>query len=502
MLNSKSDIRIYTCLPYLAVGIIVVCSFISAFGMSFLGDDLNHAIRTSEKFPHWYQWPLAIPYQWLTGNGRFGDMIGNILLAQAPMWLLASLSAVIEGLFYLMAIKIAFPQSRAVLPRLVLLAIIMFAFPWWDSFFLFVCRINYVWTTALTLFVLWITLFRKGPEITSVWRWLLPVIALVAGWGHEACGMPVVAGLAFYFLFIGKFASLPKFSRIVIVSFIIGSILSITSPCSYSRLGAHSTPDDTVPVLILKSSFLVLALIVAVSILFCYNNGRKKMRSLIHTPWVVFAVASMCSLLFVAVGGVVGRSGLFSQMYALIALGLLVRRFVGDDRLTSSSAAPVMLMSVLLFGLMAAHEIGVCIYQVKGNRELGYCRQLYEDSADGVIFASPMQRNDFPWWTLSKNKACVDNDDFWLVEVYDLRLGKGHKHYRLLPAELESLSGMDVDAYYKGTAGWIEVEKPDGVGLDNLMVRDGRQYTVVEFPSKTGGMLYYVSPRIIDPGDR
>lgn len=501
MLNSKSDIRIYAWLPYLMIGIIVVCSFISAFGMVFLGDDLNHAIRTSEKFPNWYQWPLAIPYQWLTGNGRFGDMIGNILLAQAPMWLLASLSAVMEGLFYLMAIKIAFPQAKAVLPRIVILAIIMFAFPWWDSFFLFVCRINYVWTTALTLFVVWFSIFRKGPEITSAWRWLLLVIALVAGWGHEACGMPLVAGLAFYFLFSGKFSSLPKFSRIVIISFIFGSLLSVTSPCSYSRLGAHSTPDDTVPVLILKSSFLVLALILVVGIAFCCKTGRKKIRSLCRTPWVVLAVASVCSLLFVAVGGVVGRSGLFSQMYALIALGLLVRRFVGDDRLVSSSA-PVMLMSVLLFGLMAAHEIGVCIYQVKGNRELGYCRQLYEDSADGVIYASPMQRNDFPWWTLSKNKACVDNDDFWLVEVYDFRLGKGRKHYRLLPAELENISGIDFDASDRGIAGRIEAHKPDGVGLDNLLVRDGRQYTVVEFPSKTGGMLYYVSPRIVDPGDR
>lgn len=501
MLDSKAVPGFHVCLPYLTIGIIVVCAFLSAYGMPFLGDDLNHSIRTAEMFPHWYQWPLAVPYQWLTGNGRFGDMMGNILLAQAPMWLLASLSAVMEGLFYFMAVKLSFPMRQAVLPRLVIIAVIMFAFPWWDSFFLFVCRINYIWSISLTLLVLWFALFRRNRDEESKWIWVLLFVALIAGWSHEACGMPVVAGLVVYFLYVRKFGSLPKIDRITLVAFAAGAVFSVTSPCSYSRLGSVGAPDDSVPVLILKSSFIVLILVMVLIVLCCLNNGRRKILSLCHGPWIVLVVAALCSTLFVAVGGVVGRSGLFSQMYALIALAILVRKLVGEEPL-ALTGIPVRLTSVLLFLAMAGHDVGVCAYQIEGNRELRYCRNLYERSSDGVIFASPRQRNEFPWWTLGKNKACVDNDDFWLVEVYDLRLGDGRRHYRILPEKLANPNDGDYRSAAEAAGGWIECGKPDGVGPDNIMVRDGDQYTVVNFSAGDGQTLYYISPRILDPGDR
>ena len=501
MRDSKAVPALYVCLPYLTIGIIVVCAFLSACGMPFLGDDLNHSIRTAEMFPHWYQWPLAVPYQWLTGNGRFGDMMGNVLLAQAPMWLLASLSAAMEGLFYFMAFRLSFPSRKAVLPRLVVLAVVMFAFPWWDSFFLFVCRINYIWSTSLTLLVLWFALFRKERDTYSKWTWLFPLVALIAGWCHEACGMPVVAGLVTYFLFVRKFGFLTKINRITLVAFTVGAVFSVTSPCSYSRLGNGSVPDDSVSVLILKSSFIVLILLSAIIVLCCFKEGRRKFLSLCRSPWIVLVVAALCSMLFVAVGGVVGRSGLFSQMYALIALGILVRKLVGEEFL-SVSGVPVRLVSVLLFLVMAAHEVGVCSYQVEGNRELRYCRRLYERSSDGVIFASPRQRDEFPWWTLRKNKACIDNDDFWLVDVYDLRLGEGHRHYRILPETLENPRDGDYRLAAKAAGGWIDDRKPEEVGPDNILVCDGSQYTVVDFTSISGRTLYYISPRILDPGDR
>lgn len=499
--GSKSSSRFFTALPYLTIGIIVVCSFISAYGMSFLGDDLNHGIRTHEKFPDWYQWPLVIPYQWLTGNGRFGDMIGNVLLAEAPMWLLASLSAVLEGLFYFMAIRISFPKAKQVLPRLVVLAVVMFLFPWWDSFFLFVCRINYIWSAALTLLVLWFSLFRSDKPLKSRWRWMLPFIALFAGWGHEACGMPVVVGLIVYFWNVRNFRSLPRISRASIITFSIGAFFSITSPCSYTRLGNVSSPDDTIPVLIIKSSFLVLVLILVVITALFYKRGRKEIHSLCNTPWLVLSVASICSMMFVAVGGVVGRSGLFSQIYALIAIGIFVRHSVGDSRL-SIRRFPFRLISVLLFLVMAAHESGVCAYQILGNKQLKQCRDLYQQSVDGVIYASPMQRNEFPWWTLRKNKACIDNDDYWLIDVYDLRLGAPDKHYRLLPEALRNFDYKNSRVDYKDISGWVVNRRPDDVDSDNIIIHDGKQFTVVEFCSTSGDALFYISPRIIDPGDR
>lgn len=497
---SKMRGRTLICLPYLMIGIIAVCTYISAYGMEFLGDDLNHGMHTAEKFPHWYQWPLAIPYQWLTGNGRFGDMIGNVLLAQAPMWLLATLSGLMEGLLYLLAMKMSFPTKKSVLPRLVVLAVIMFTFPWWDSFFLFVCRINYIWTAALTLLTLWVTLFRH-QEIKASWCFILIPMALTAGWGHEACGMPTAVGLLVYIYSGNYFGKLPKSNRWILIALIIGGFLSITSPCSYSRLGSARIPDDILPVLLLKSSFIALMLILFLAVACCFGYGRKIIMALCRTPWIVLTVAAISSIVFVAAGGVVGRSGLFSQIYALIAICGLIRKLTGEQRLWKGGMS-VGLTSAFLFVIMAAHECGVCAYQIKGNQQLTQCRKLYEASSDGVVYASPIQRNEFPWWTLNKNKACIDNDDTWLIEVYDLRLGNSQKHYRLLPKALQNLDMNKARIANLPSEESIEQTRPAGTSADGRLLRDGVEQTVVEFTAANGEILYYVAPRIIDPGDR
>ena len=179
----------------------------------------------------------------------------------------------------------------------------------------------------------------------------------------------------------------------------------------------------------------------------------------------------------------------------------LIRKLMGEQRLWKGGMS-VGLTSAFLFVIMAAHECGVCAYQIKGNQQLTQCRKLYEASSDGVVYASPIQRNEFPWWTLNKNKACIDNDDTWLIEVYDLRLGNSQKHYRLLPKALQNLDMNKARIANLPSEESIEQTRPAGTSADGRLLRDGVEQTVVEFTAANGEILYYVAPRIIDPGDR
>ena len=51
--------------------------------------------------------------------------------------------------------------------KIAVTALLLFTFPWWDSFMLFDVMFNYVWSSALVLAVLWL-LLRGVP---SRWRW-------------------------------------------------------------------------------------------------------------------------------------------------------------------------------------------------------------------------------------------------------------------------------------------------------------------------------------------
>lgn len=497
--NFKLNI-LYRQLPYIVIIAIGICSFLFSLDMSYIGDDLNHIFIYSDKYPHWYERPLIIPFSWLAINGRFADMAYGILSLSIPKWLLAIISAAFETLFYLFILKLSGLRSNQVLLKLILIALVMFTFCWWDSFFLFIVKVNYLWTVTAILITSWFILFPGKKEANKKWSWFMIPFALIAGWGHEAAGAPVSLGFLVYFLICKDFKRYPLYNKLIMTSFVIGNILCLSSPGIWNRFGSERIPDDSMMMLLLKSSFYALILIMIIISLFLSKSGRNCISKLIHSYWIVFVIAGISQLAFIIAGGIVGRSGWFSQTYSIISILGIIHIITYNRRYEIRMYSRI--LSYAIFAVLLFHEIGICRLQMRANKQLISCEKKFCQSTDGIVFADPIQRNQFPWWALNKNKACVDNDDFWMIKVYDHRIGQNQKRYRLLPKVLETFTSADLkgkDIIRIGN-GFVSAKLSDKQ-FHTFRIWD-EVYDAIPFTSTDGIELSYISKRIIDPGDR
>lgn len=475
-------------LPIVVIGIIGIAYTIMALMMPLLGDDMGYAHNYLTNYQGATDLPLIMGRHWFHVNSRMADMVNSVWLCMIPRWGLSALCGLMVALYFIITAKcanVAEPFRRSLLA-----ALLLFTLPWWDSFFLFVCQFNYVWSSVLVLLVMGFV--TDSVYVRKRLQWLLPPVALLAGWMHEAAGLPAACGLIAWLVVNRNFTSLPRLRQYTIAIFCIGAALSATSPASWSR-AAHVDPNDPMWLLLLKSDFYALLLAGIITGMFFFR--RHIFRALLRSPWTVFATAAIASMCISAIGGIVGRSGWFAQTFALIAL-------FRSDMPLRRMAPTVNMQNIIVITLsliMTLHVAETVRWQVKADAEIEHSLKLYTASPDGTISIDPLQRYDFPWWTLYKNKGVPDADDFYLTETIDRCLGNGKQQFRVLPTAINIKHITGPAKLSRGFVSSIEPTDTDSTGLCHI---NGIAHTVTPFTAADSTRLYYVAPRIVDPGDR
>lgn len=480
-------------LPSAVIILAGICCAVMAMTMPLMGDDLGYAYNYLTHYGSPADMPLIVSRHWLHVNSRMADMLNSVWLGMAPRWILASMCGVMTVLYLSFAIRCA--QLTPAFSRMLLTALLLLTMPWWDSFFLFVCQFNYVWSSVL---VLGVTGYITGLlHITGRWQRLMIPLGLLAGWMHEAAGLPAACGLGAWLLINRNFTSLSPTRRITVLTFCLGAALSVTSPASWSR-AANVEPNDPMWLLMLKSDFYALALTLLIAWAAAFR--RRMLYEAIRSPWTVFTTAALASMCFSAIGGIVGRSGWFAQTFALVAL------FSPGMPLTAACLRPSATVSraltIIPAAVIALHLIEVTRWQLRANAETERSMELYRASADGAIYMDPLQRYDFPWWNLCKNKGVPDADDFYLNRTIDSCIGHGTKTFRVLPDTLSRLRGHTVTGPLTISGGTVSPTPPDHTSATGITCIDGTEHTVTPFSTADGTRLFYTAPRILDPGDR
>lgn len=424
---------------------------------------------------------------WLTTNGRFAN-IGLTPLLLLPKWLLSVLCGLAGFMMYFMTVSFS-DEKKHMSVTVFVVTILVAALPWWDSMMVFDCEFNYVFSSAMCLTA--VSLLFKETESKLQYA-MYAIFCFVAGMMHEAASMPLLCGLAVYIYCGGK-----RPSKWLLWSFATGTFIVTFSPGIWLRASHLSVPDDVLPVLLLKSD--ALSLLLAGGIIYCLLSRTMRSRIKEYTSSVIgiFAVASLISMVMSGVSGIVGRSGWFAEIYALIVITYFAKDYVVK--------IPKIIYSLLAI-IVLIHMSMVVLSQHTAGREYAEFDRAYLKSKSGIVFIDYTRDDERSAFLLNKVRGVPDPDDTYLLKTYA-------EHYSEIspkPIVLPSDAKQYLEAGFTGTVAFdsgdilssvcpnLSEKRDDGL---MLCEKDGVQMVVQEL-TYGGKQYYHISERILDPGDR
>ena len=445
----------------LLTGVLAVLATALYLLFPLTGDDYGYmgSFRTIDGFDG--PWPLErlwrwFPFHWLHANGRLANLFAMLSLTFLPKWLTALLMGAATWGMMALVLKLGGAWRGRPLAASAALAYIAVAYPWWDLMYTVDFNFNYPVAVCAGLGYVWVwrrwgcrsPLARStrhpqeaGAEGERVgytrhaatrqdggrWRtheraslragrWLALVFCFVAGGFHESRGAPLLAA-SVWLLFFNR--ELPKWP---VAAFGTGVAVAFSSPGIWGRAAADRVADAPTVELVLCSAPLTIAAVALFGGLLLSPRWREWMSREARSWWGFWMAASVGALVFCAAGGIIGRSGWFSQTFALVALLIwgkaagMVNYTRHAASLRSASAGMRKVMAVGL-GAAAVFFTAAPIPRVAEMAEAeAAARRALEASDDGVVVAAMPVESGQPWWTLGRVRT-LDADDYYLHQV-------------------------------------------------------------------------------------
>lgn len=514
----------YGRIPLIMIVIIGICYAVALNNFVFTGDDLSYLTRWNEAVDKqgWLSWPYFCITHWLDTNGRMANMLTPLFLSFLPKLLTDIFMGVFMSLLLWNVLKIvgliqAKRQSLkgdvSIFLSVVLLALLMFTLPWWDSLLLYDCWLNY--PVALCIGLMVVNLLR-GRERNLLMTVFICFFSFIAGAMHEACGIALSAGLIAYYVISNRRSDKKK--KWIATSYITGSIFVLLSPGIWKRFGTSNAEVGIFEVLI-TSDFYLLLLLLIISVSLLTEGGRRRLSQMVGSRWIIFVVAATVSGCFSAVSGIIGRTGFFSQVFSLIAIFMYFSHFSLSQRKKNVRG-----ITLFICLLVMIHSVGFAVYQRRAGRELSDAVKSYSASADGLVFMDYMRDEDVPWWLLNKVRGVPDDDDLWIKHTIEQFYHSDSLKFVILPKMIKNIDMNSVKSSMKFGRYIITPHCPENSvkvktfeNLDLILSADScvdkecdmsgdeddscKKYVVTPF-SKDGCSMYLLSPLYVDPGDK
>lgn len=476
------------------VGAIALVSYFIFLDTPYTGDDLAYNGvfgGVSPKYDSWIDYPRWMASHWLTTNGRMANYLMP-LLGSLPKWLVALFCSFMLLLMYRLSVTLSACKNGFI--AIALVSCIYFVLPWWDSMAIFDCQLNYVWASAMCLLAVWIIFTIQSDSF-----WFTAVSALIcvaAGMMHEAASMPLCVGFLVYML--SARWKPRRIQWVVLAAFAFGTACVLFSPGIILRAGSGTAPDDPLWLLLIKSDLVAAALWLFIVILALSGRGRKELAWLFTSRLCIFVVAALVSMAVSLASGVVGRSGWFAELFAMIAVFGWLGRHWHPQALWASTLVSLVTVAQIVF---------VALWQHRLSDEFSEFETKYVESSDGVVFMDYTRDDELPWWTLGRLRGVLDPDDGWLLECHAAYYRADEAWPVVLP--LETLNHLPLSVIETRLSNGdllvsrlpedaVEISSPrEGIPIMICEI-NGIQWVAQSLPG--GG--WHLSPRMLDPGDR
>lgn len=484
--------RIAVIILILFIGI--AYSFLTSM-VIFRGDDMAYSgglglYMDVTGRPAW-RYPLS---HIMNVNGRLGDTFNFLFLDFLPRPLLDILCGIFVGAFYWIILRLCFPESRVNLfADIAVIGAITFGLTWWNAFLMLVIQINYIWTSVLNLSCVLILIHKR----LRCWQAnaLIPLFFIAPAF-HEACGLPLVVAIALYAWIPSGRHNFTPLQRRLFFSYICGSVIPLCSPMLYSRLLGvtdNFPADDPMWLILLKSDYLVILLVIFIAILFC---NHRLHREIIHSDILIWVVAAIGSACFSAISGVQGRSGWFAQVFALIgivrSLSLFSWKISKPISIVAGSVVAIAIISHFISFLVIQHRYYFATEKVIVE---------YRSNPSSPVFQSYLPFADAPWWILNKHLGLIEASDEYSLDMEKLYGANSDARLVMLPPELRDIDLSTASLPLVTTEGILIANPGNTMEIKVVRQPDGGEKVYTPFHIR-GKSFYFVRPRDLMPGER
>lgn len=330
---------------------------------------------------------------WLHDTGRLVNLISPFFLTLMPKWVFAIISTFALWVIIRYACKLV-DARPASLQQWLMIGAITFVLPWNDNMFSVIYTLNYVFTAALYLFVLYRIMQLANPEFVASRRYLTVtfIATFLCGWAHEGFSVPLAVGLVVYALTIG----LKKVPCRVIwfgIILVAGIAALLCSPAIGERsryaYNIIEGADETGWIWrIIVYNLLYYTYVIAFAMSLRRRDIRAELlsdgrRQLAFHLMLLSAGAVLLFLFFKFYTG--ARCGFCVQLTSSIGLVRLFNLWQNQKHFVGKPAYAAALAVAVTASTLYVNSSAVAL-QVKLNRELEEVKALYLASEDGIIY--------------------------------------------------------------------------------------------------------------------
>lgn len=493
-------------LPPFCLVLIVVLALINAviyYYTPLYGDDLAYKGLFMGPEPTWgwakyYRW---FGFHWVYVNGRMANLLVPFFLAIPWRWLTALIFSFMYGLMLYMPCRIiaATVKINVSAACTICMTLMCFGLPWWDSMLLLDCQTNYVWSSALVICAFWLIFHAQPTTKTGLAGAML--LCAWAGATHEGASLPLAIAMTLWLWYNRQQPD--KRGRLLAGAFAAGTVWVTFSPGILRRAAIETIPDDPMWLLALKSDWAVILMIIIIAIALCSNRGRQSLRTVASKPFGMFAVAALISGAISVKSGIVGRSGWFAQIYAFIFMLCWLMPYLRMGRNTNIGIS-------LISGLLMLAQLSyTAFWYIKLYPEHEQFEKLYTESDNGLVFMDYTKDDEIPVIALGRPRGIPDADDVYMLWTVAGYYGENAPWPVPVPAAFADNHTPAAGDSVRIGKDVITPELPSGAyryyNEDRYNVwfveRGGTTNVVTPFIAD-GKEYYFITPRVVDPGDR
>ncbi|MBQ2838401.1 MAG: hypothetical protein IJE73_01995 [Muribaculaceae bacterium] len=345
---------------------------------------------------YWYMTPLrdycmgidtSFPSEALWECWRYHYECDNIRLANVvftftlliPKIIPSIISGLLVGVILWLSSKLSGLSWRNPLLMMMLAFMLSFMLPWYEEMFTQCFALNYIWSTALALWLAYIFFIKENcPHYI-----IMALLGLVMGAWHEGIAGPLLVGFVTYLVVKRRAVNRQRIA--MIIGLVAGLIWLAMAPGLQTNVGYKTASLDIYAILsklvLYHSPLLILSLSILIALI--KKDTRKLIVDPIFVAFVAICIAGV-ALNFITNVGV--RTGWMGYVFGIISIIYLWRN-MKDARYGRGKSMLKRIITVAVALFLLAHYIVVVYYSINIRAEFDKVMVEYEKSPDGLVFA-------------------------------------------------------------------------------------------------------------------